>query len=104
MWDGGRRRYSAAGCAVAKQPSTLALVVACVQVDGLGIGSVESLFTDFGYKRRDAFAFPAKKLRVGGYGYKRVGGRVASDAFAFSTVEAAGAWVWAGVGGLTYPW
>ena len=36
-----------------------------LQVEGLGIASAAQLFTDFGYKRRDAFEFPAKKLRVG---------------------------------------
>jgi hypothetical protein len=33
-------------------------------VEGLGIGSVASLFTDFGYQRRDRLVFPNKKLQV----------------------------------------
>ncbi|KAI7840585.1 hypothetical protein COHA_005736 [Chlorella ohadii] len=33
-------------------------------VEGLGIASAAQLFTDFGYTRRDAFEFPAKKLRA----------------------------------------
>jgi hypothetical protein len=45
-------------------PVLPALGVRALQVEGLGIGSVASLFTDFGYQRRDRLVFPNKKLQV----------------------------------------
>ena len=43
-------------------PAPQALVA---EVEGLGIASAASLFTDWGYERRDQLTFPNKKLQVG---------------------------------------
>lgn len=67
-WESTPTAEAAVNCLEERYPHSLIgfdhLAFRTFGVEGLGIASVAQLFTDFGYTRRDAFDFPAKKLRA----------------------------------------
>ncbi|KAL4451426.1 hypothetical protein ABPG77_009498 [Micractinium sp. CCAP 211/92] len=67
-WESTPTAEAAVNCLEERYPQSLIgfdhLAFRTFGVEGLGIASVARLFTDFGYTRRDALDFPAKKLRA----------------------------------------